>query len=369
MSEQVGTRGVAQSEAPVRTDQPVPRLLQACRRLPVDATPVWLMRQAGRYLPAYRRLRESHGFMRLMKTPELACEVTLQPVHDFGMDAAIIFADILTPLEGMGLDLEFVEGKGPVLHNPVRNAQDVERLTPRPPEEMQGFTLDALRLVRAELAPLGIPLIGFAGAPFTLAAYAVEGGGSRNHLRVKGLMLSDRPAWHGLMSKLADVVGASLLAQAEAGAQVLQIFDSWVGQVAPDDYRDLVLPYTRRAIEMARAANVPIIHFGTGTSGLLPLLREAGGDVIGVDWRIELDDAWERLGHDIAIQGNLDPAALLAPWNELQPRVRRVLERAGGRPGHIFNLGHGVFPETPPDNVRRLVDFVHAYSVSAPDDE
>jgi uroporphyrinogen decarboxylase len=338
------------------------RLLRACRREPVDATPIWLMRQAGRYLPEYRRLRERHTLLEMIKSPALACEVTLQPIDAFDLDAAIIFADILPPLEGMGLTLDFVKGEGPALGNPVRTAEDVARLRVPPPEESLGFTLEAIRLARGELDRRGLPLIGFSGAPFTLAAYAVEGGATRTYERVKGLMMGEPQTWHALMGKLSEVVGRYLLAQAHAGAQALQLFDSWVGQVAPEDYRRLVMPYTRQALEIARQGGVPIIHFSTETGGMLELLRDAGGDVIGVDWRIDLDVAWRRLGDRVAIQGNLDPLALLAPWPELRARAQVVLDQAAGRPGHIFNLGHGILPGTPVENVRRLVEFVHEYS-------
>jgi uroporphyrinogen decarboxylase len=338
------------------------RLLRACRREKVDATPIWLMRQAGRYMPEYRQVREKHTILEIIKTPELACDVTLQPIHAFDLDAAIIFADILPPLEAMGLELDFVKGEGPAIHNPIRTADDVARLRVTPPEESLWFTLAAIKLARAELDGRGLPLIGFSGAPFTLAAYAVEGGSSRNYLAVKGMMMGAPSVWHSLMEKLSEVVGHYLLAQAQAGAQVLQVFDSWVGQLSPEDYRQHVSPYTRRAIEIAREAGVPIIHFATGASGMLESMRDAGGDIIGLDWRIDLDIAWQRLGDQVAVQGNLDPVALLAPWPELQTRARKVLDQAGGRAGHIFNLGHGILPETPVDNVRRLVDFVHEYS-------
>jgi len=343
------------------------RFLAACRRQPVDATPIWLMRQAGRYMAEYRALRERHTILEIIKTPELACEVTLQPITAFDLDAAIIFADILPPLEGMGINLEFVKGDGPVIRNPLRTAADVDGLRVTPPEESLWFTLEAVRLARQELAVRGIPLIGFSGAPFTLAAYAVEGGGSQHHARVKSLMLAEPAVWRRLMEKLSEIVGTYLLAQARAGAQALQLFDSWVGQLSPADYREHVMPYTQRAIEIARPAGVPIIHFGTGTSGMLPLIREAGGDVIGVDWRIDLAAAWAQLGPDVAIQGNLDPMTLLAPWPTLKRQAQQVLDAAcaAGRPGHIFNLGHGVLPTTPIDNVRRLVDCVHEYSRAA----
>jgi uroporphyrinogen decarboxylase len=338
-----------------------PRFLRACRRQPVDVTPIWLMRQAGRYMIEYRTLREKHSILEIIKTPELACEVTLQPLDAFDLDAAIIFADILPPLDGMGLHLEFARGEGPVIHNPVRTPQDVENLRTPPPEEALGFTLQAIRMMRTELDSRGIPLIGFSGAPFTVASYAIEGGSSRNYVHAKGMMMSDPQNWHKLMEKLTVVVGEYLVAQAKAGAQALQLFDSWVGALSPDDYREYVLPYSRRAIEMARATGVPVIHFGTETAGILDLIKEAGSDVIGVDWRVNLDTAWQRLGDDVAVQGNLDPIALFAPWPELKRRAQRVLDQAAGRPGHIFNLGHGILPQTPVENVKRLVDFVHEY--------
>jgi uroporphyrinogen decarboxylase len=338
------------------------RFLRACRREAVDSTPVWLMRQAGRYMSEYRRLRETYTILDLIKSPELACEVTMQPINAFALDAAIIFADILPPLEGMGLELDFIKGEGPIIYNPVRTAADVEKLRVLPPEETLSFTLDAIKLTRAELDSRHIPLIGFSGAPFTLAAYAIEGGSSRNYIHAKGMMMGDPAAWHLMMDKLSTVVGEYLLAQAKAGAQTLQMFDSWVGALAPDEYRQHVMPYSRKAIDIARAAGVPIIHFGTETNGMLELIRDAGGDVIGVDWRIDLAEGWRRLGDGVAVQGNLDPVALFAPWEQLKTRAQYVLDQAGGRPGHIFNLGHGILPETPVDNVRRLVDFIHEYS-------
>ena len=338
------------------------RFLRACRREPTDATPVWLMRQAGRYMAEYRRLRERYSILEMIKTPELACEVTMQPIHAFDLDAAIIFADILPPLEGMGLSLEFVKGEGPVIHNPVKSAADVEKLRVPAPEEALGFTLDAIRMVRRELDPRGIPLIGFSGAPFTLASYAIEGGGSKHRAGVKRMMMSEPEAWHTLMTKLSDVAGNYLLAQAHAGAHALQLFDSWVGELSAYDYEHHVLPYSRRALEIAARAGVPVIHFGTNTSGMLGLIRAAGGDVIGVDWRIELARAWNELGDGVAVQGNLDPVALFAEWDDLKRRAAYILDSVAGRPGHVFNLGHGILPETPVDNVRRLVDFVHEHS-------
>ena len=338
------------------------RFLRACRREATDATPIWLMRQAGRYMAEYRALREKHTILEIIKAPELACEVTMQPINAFDLDAAIIFADILPPLEGMGLQLDFVKGEGPMIYNPVRTAADVAALRVLPAEETLGFTLDAIKLARHELDSRGIPLIGFSGAPFTLASYAIEGGGSRNRVHVKSMMMSEPALWHALMGKLAEVAGHYLLAQAQAGAQVLQLFDSWVGELSPYDYEHSVLPYSRRAIEIASQAGVPIIHFGTNTGGMLPLIQAAGGDVIGVDWRMELPQAWALLGDSVAVQGNLDPVALFADWEALQARARHILDSVRGRPGHIFNLGHGILPHTPVDNVRRLVDFVHEYS-------
>jgi uroporphyrinogen decarboxylase len=356
------------------------RFLRACRREAVDATPIWLMRQAGRYMAEYRALRQRYTILEMIKTPALACEVTLQPMAAFDLDAAIIFADILPPLEGMGLPLEFVAGEGPVIATPVRTAADVSALRVTPPEESLGFTLEAIKLVRRELDGRGLPLIGFSGAPFTLASYAIEGGSSRNFVHAKRLMMGEPALWAQLMEKLSEVVGHYLLAQARAGAQVLQLFDSWAGALSPADYRTSVLPYSRRAIEIARQAGVPIIHFGTETGGMLDLIGAACGDssanpghspsmnsghsVIGVDWRMPLDVAWRQLGDGVAVQGNLDPVALFAPWPELRARAQQVLDAARSveRPGHIFNLGHGILPETPVDNVRRLVDFVHEYS-------
>jgi uroporphyrinogen decarboxylase len=337
------------------------RLLKACRREPVDCTPVWLMRQAGRYMAEYRRLREKYTILESIKTPELAVEVTLQPIRAFDLDAAIIFADILPPLEAMGLELEFVHGEGPVICNPLRRPADVAALRVPDPRESLGFTLEAIRLARRELEGR-LPLIGFSGAPFTLASYAIEGEGSRHFTLTKGLMYSEPSAWHSLMDKLATLVGDYLKAQAEAGAQVLQLFDSWAGALSPDNYRRFVLPYSLRAIKTAQSTGVPVIHFSTETAGMLEQIKEAGGDVIGVDWRVDLATAWRRLGDDVAIQGNLDPLALFAPLPELERQVSGILAQAGGRPGHIFNLGHGILPKTPVEHVAALVDMVHRMS-------
>jgi uroporphyrinogen decarboxylase len=320
------------------------------------------MRQAGRYMAEYRRLREKHTILELIKTPELAVEVTMQPINAFDLDAAIIFADILPPLEGMGLSLDFVRGEGPVIHNPPRSAADIAALRVPDPRESLGFTLEAIRLARRELDGR-IPLIGFSGAPFTLASYAIEGGASRNYVLTKSLMYSQPEAWQALMDKLAATVGEYLKAQAEAGAQVLQVFDSWAGALGPDDYRRYALPYSRRAIQTAQSSGVPVIHFSTGTAGMLELIKEAGGDVIGVDWRVSLAEAWRRLGDDLAVQGNLDPVALFAPLPELKQQVSGILNQAGGRPGHIFNLGHGILPQTPVEHVAALLEMVHELSI------
>ena len=309
-------------------------------------------------MPEYRKLREQHSILDLCHTPELAAQVTLQPVERLGVDAAILFADILLPFEPLGLGLSFAAGEGPHIANPVGRQAEVERLPSVDPEADLGYVLAAVRLARAAL-PADIPLIGFAGAPFTLASYAIEGGSTRTFTRTKTLMYQAPDTWHLFLSKLAELVGRYLAAQARAGAQALQLFDSWVGCLSPADYRTYVLPHSRRALALAAEAAVPVIHFGTGTAPFLEDFAGAGGDVIGVDWRIPLDEAWRRSGDARAIQGNLDPAALLAPAAERDRQVKDILARAGGRPGHIFNLGHGVLPETDVDAVRAVVDLVH----------
>jgi uroporphyrinogen decarboxylase len=334
------------------------RFLRACRREPVDCTPVWFMRQAGRYLPEYQSVRAGHGILDVCKTPALAVEVTLQPVRRFAVDAAIIFADILLPLEPMGLQLSFAEGVGPVIANPVRTAADVAALQAVRPGDDLGFVLEAIGEARSALAG-EVPLIGFAGAPFTLASYAVEGAGSRNYVETKRLMYTDPDAWHDLMARLADAVAAFLLAQVAAGAQAVQLFDSWVGALSPDDYAEYAYPYTQRIFAALAGSGVPRIHFGTGATTLLPLMADAGGDVIGLDWRVPLDEGWEVVGHGKAIQGNLDPVVLFAPEPEIERRVLDVVKRADGRPGHIFNLGHGILPGTPPEAVGFVTDLVH----------
>ena len=335
--------------------------MKACRRETVDVTPVWLMRQAGRYMPEYRRLKEKYAFLELVKTPDIATRITLQPVEAFNVDAAIVFQDILPILEPMGLKLEYVGGEGPVIHNPVRTAADVESLAIRPAAEALDFAAAAIRQVRRALDGR-VPLIGFSGAPFTLVCYAVEGGASRDYRYAKALMYEQPETWRRLMEKMSAAVGDYLRIQAAAGAQALQLFDSWAGALSPGDYEEYVLPHTRHAIEMvADTCDAPVIHFGTGTSGILPLMKRAGGDVIGVDWRIDLDEAWNRLGADVAVQGNLDPTVLFAPVPVIERQAARILDGVRGRPGHIFNLGHGILQHTPVEHVAALVDFVHAY--------
>src|SRR6058998_1269890 len=335
-------------------------LLRAARRERTAFTPLWLMRQAGRFLPEYRAMRARYGFLELCKNPEAAAEVTLQPIDRLGVDAAILFADILLLVEPLGVGLEFAKGEGPVIHRPVRSDADAARLAPVDVASALGFVFETVRLVKRAL-PGGVPLIGFAGAPFTVASYVVEGGPSRDYVLTKRLMREAPAAWRRLMTLLADATAAYLNGQIAAGAAVVQLFDSWVGALAPDDYREFALPYTQAVIR-ALAPGVPVIHFGTGTAGLLPLMREAGGDVLGVDWRVDLDDGWRTVGHDVAVQGNLDPVALLASPAEIRRRAADILERAGGRPGHVFNLGHGVLQQTPVDHVRALVDTVHELS-------
>ncbi|MDR3620889.1 MAG: uroporphyrinogen decarboxylase [Paludisphaera borealis] len=354
------------SSAPASTDQNLPDglwnspFLKACRREPTDVTPVWLMRQAGRYMAEYRAVRATTSFLELCKQPELATEVTVTAAEVLGVDAAILFADILLILEPLGFDLEFAKGEGPVIHNPIQSADDVDRLRRLDDLEPLGFVFEAVRLIRAALPP-SLPLIGFAGAPFTLACYAIEGGGSRHYEKAKAWMLRDPGAWNALMEILVDATARYLNAQVEAGAQVLQIFDSWVGALSPHDYRRFVQPHMTRLFSMLDP-RVPSIHFGTGTGSLLELQRDAGGSVIGLDWRVELDEAWSRLGDQVGVQGNLDPVTLFAPISEITAQTHRILDQADGRPGHIFNLGHGVLQHTPVDHVRALIDVVHEYS-------
>jgi uroporphyrinogen decarboxylase len=329
------------------------RFLRALRRRPVDRTPVWFMRQAGRYLPEYRALRRDGDVLGAVREPELAVEISLQPLRRMALDAAIVFGDIMAPLAAVGFPIRIVPGAGPVVDDPVRDEAGVSRIRPLEPATDEPYVLETIRLLRKELE---VPLIGFGGGPFTLASYLVEGAASRDHARTKSLMLGEPVTWARLMESLAGVVRAHLLAQVDAGVQAVQLFDSWAGALAPEDYRRSVMPWSRRVLT---DLPVPSIHFGVGTGELLPLMAEAGGDAIGVDWRVPLDAAWRRVGHDRAIQGNLDPAACTASWEAVEAAALGVLERVGGRDGHVFNLGHGVLPTTPPENLQRLVDLVH----------
>jgi uroporphyrinogen decarboxylase len=328
--------------------------LRACRREPVDRTPVWFMRQAGRYMPEYRKLREKHTLLDICKTPELALEVTLQPLR-LGVDAAILFADILLPLEPMGASFEFAKGEGPVIHEPIATASQIDRLRVIDPEASLGYVLAAIRLIKPEVK---VPLIGFAGGPFTLASYLVEGGKSANFAKTKKLMFGAPDAWHALMHKLAEVARRYLRAQVAAGVDAVQLFDSWVGDLAPEDYAKYVQPHAKHILSDIETLGVPVIHFGTGTATLLEGMRDAGGTVIGVDWCTPLDNAWKRIGSGHAVQGNMDPCALLTSREVAIEHAKRVLDAAGGRPGHVFNLGHGILPETPVDNVRAVVNYV-----------
>jgi len=344
-----------------RAAEPVlPALVRAARRQIVDRRPVWFMRQAGRSLPEYRKVREKYDLFAICQKPELCAEVTIQPVRRLGVDGAVLFADIMLPVAfGLGVDLQLVDGIGPVVQQPIRTRHDIDRLQLRTPAESVPFVLDTIRLLRRELDP-AVAVIGFSGAPFTLAGYLIEGKPSREFLITKGLMYAEPNVWEALMARLSALVLDYLLAQVEAGAQVVQVFDSWVGCLSPMDYRRYVLPHMTRIFAGLQRAGAPSIHFGTGTAGILTLMREAGGDVIGLDWRVDLGDAWRMVGYDRAIQGNLDPALLLGPWPVIEDGARRVIEAAGGRPGHIFNLGHGVLPDTPVEHLQRLVEFVHA---------
>ncbi len=337
------------------------RFIKACRRQPVDRTPVWFMRQAGRYQPEYRALREKHSILDLCRTPELAAEVTLLPVSQMDLDAAIIFGDLMLPLPGLGVEFDIVENKGPIIANPLRSEAQVRALRRLEPRRDVGFLLEAIALVRKELKGR-IPLIGFGGAPFTLAAYMIEGRGSRDYRETKKMMFSRPDLFSDLMGRLSDAMAAYLRAQVEAGAEAIQVFDSWIGCLGREDYEAQVLPHMKALLAGLGDLPVPVILFGTGTDPFLDLFAQAGGDVIGVDWRCPLDEAWRRIGHDRAIQGNLDPAILLSGFQVIRERADAVLAAAAGRPGHVFNLGHGILPGTPVDDVRRLVDHVHTAS-------
>lgn len=349
--------GEAARSTPAWVDSP---FLKACRREPTEYTPVWLMRQAGRYMSEYRAVRARTSFLELCKNPELCAEVMVTAVDKLGVDAAIIFSDLLPILEPMGLQLEFLAGDGPAIHNPVREPADVDRVRELDALESLDFVFETVRRTRAALSEK-LPVIGFAGAPFTLASYAIEGGGSRNYLHTKALMYRDPGAWNALLGKFARSVVRYLNAQIAAGAQCVQLFDSWVGCLSPDDYREFVLPHMR-AIIAGIEPGVPVINFGAGNPALLPLLAEAGSAVVGIDWRVRLDDAWRTVGYDRAVQGNLDPATLLGPLDALRRQVRRVLDQAEGRPGHIFNLGHGIVPSTPVEHAQAVVEMVHEMS-------
>ncbi|MGI8742731.1 MAG: uroporphyrinogen decarboxylase [Bryobacteraceae bacterium] len=335
------------------------RFLDACRRRPTDVRPVWFMRQAGRYMKQYREIRAKAGILEICKRPDLAATVTLQPIEVLDVDAAIIFADLLLPVEPMGLKLKFVKGEGPVIANPVLTTSDVDSLSISNTDEL-GYVSDAIQLVVRQLAGK-VPVIGFIGAPFTLASYMIEGGPSKTFLRTKQMMYQDETLWRRLMGKLVDVLGPFGIAQVAAGARAIQVFDSWVGALSPDDYVRFVAPYSRALIERVRSAGVPVIHFGTGCSGFFRELHAAGGDVMGVDWRINIDQAWMDISYRSAVQGNLDPAVLFAPLAEIRMRVHELLKRTGSRPGHIFNLGHGILPETPVENVQAVVELVREF--------
>jgi uroporphyrinogen decarboxylase len=329
------------------------RFLRACRRATVDRTPVWFMRQAGRYLPEYRELRGDRDVLQVCRSPEFAVELSLQPLRRMPLDAAIVFSDIMVPIAAIGLGVRIEEGRGPVLDEPIRDAGGISRLRTLEPETDEPFLLETIRLLRKELS---VPLIGFAGGPFTLASYLIEGAPTRDHARAKALMLSDPGAWSAMMAALARIARTHVLAQVEAGVQAVQLFDSWIGAIDAEDYRASVQPWTR---EILHGLGVPTIHFGVGTSHLLLEMRRAGGDVIGVDWRTPIDQAWDAVGADVGTQGNLDPVACLTPWDVVRRKALEVLRRAGGRDGHVFNLGHGVLPSTPVGTLQRLVDLVH----------
>jgi uroporphyrinogen decarboxylase len=337
------------------------RFLDACRRRPTDVRPVWFMRQAGRYMKPYRDIRQKFGILEICKRPDLAAEVTLQPVEILDVDAAIIFADLLLPVEPMGLRLRFAAGEGPVIDNPVRTSSDIDSLSISNTDDL-GYVGESIQQVVKALAGR-VPVIGFVGAPFTMASYMIEGGPSRTFLKTKQMMYRDETLWRRLMGKLVDVLGSFAVLQVAAGARIIQVFDSWVGALGPDDYVRYVAPYSRALIERIRAASVPVIHFGTGAAGFFRELHAAGGDVMGVDWRINIDQAWMDISYRSAVQGNLDPAVLMAPIPELRARVHELLKRTGSRPGHIFNLGHGILPETPVESVKACVEIVREFKL------
>lgn len=335
------------------------RFLDACRRRTTDVRPVWFMRQAGRYLKPYREIRAKHGILEICKNPQLAAAVTLQPIEILDVDAAIIFADLLLPLEPMGLKVEFTGGEGPCVHSPITEPEDIDTLSTANTDDL-GYVGEAIKLAAQTLAGR-VPVIGFVGAPFTLASYMIEGGPAKTFLKTKKLMFASEVLWRRLMGKLVDVLGDFAGLQVGAGARAIQVFDSWAGALSPEDYVRYVQPYSRALIERIRANGVPVIHFGTGCAGFFRELHAAGGDVIGIDWRINIDQAWTDIGYRSAIQGNLDPAALFAPLSELRTKVGDLLRRTGNRPGHIVNLGHGILPETPVENVKAVVQMVRDF--------
>ena len=343
---------------------PPSRFVQACLARPVDATPVWFMRQAGRYMPEYRAVRKHHSILEICRQPEIAAEVTITAAERLGVDAAIIFADLLLPLEVMGLPFHFAEGEGPRIERPVRTADDVARLRDDRAAEL-GYVSEAVRRVVRHFGEK-LPVIGFCGAPFTLASYMIEGGGSRNYIETKKMMYLQPRAWEQLLARLVRVLAEYTADQVRAGAAAVQVFDSWVGCLSPSDYRRYVLPHTRELVQRLRHTGVPVIYFGTDTASLLADMHTTGADVMGVDWRIPIDDAWALMDHRPAVQGNLDPVLLFASWKELKAQAEDVLRRVAGRPGHIFNLGHGILPNTPVENVIALAELVHEFSVAAP---
>jgi uroporphyrinogen decarboxylase len=343
---------------------PDSRFVRACKGMPVDRTPVWFMRQAGRYMPEYRAVRKQHSLIEICKNPQLAAEVTITAAEFLKVDAAIIFADLLLPLEVMGLPFHFSSGEGPVIESPVRSGEDIHRLRTECAGDL-GYVADAVRVVAKHFGNK-LPVIGFCGAPFTLASYMIEGGGSRHYINTKSLMYSQPQAWDELLGKLVAVTSEYARAQVEAGADVIQVFDSWVGCLSVPDYRKFALPRTTELIQSLKASGAPVIYFGTDTSTLLGSMKETGADVIGLDWRIPLDEGWKLLGNHGAVQGNLDPVVLFADWKQVKSAARRILDQAGGRPGHIFNLGHGILPETPVKNVRALAEYVQENSAGAP---
>jgi uroporphyrinogen decarboxylase len=339
---------------------PQSRFVQACRKRPVDATPVWFMRQAGRYMPEYRAVRKRHSILEICKSPQLAAEVTITAAERLNVDAAIIFADLLLPLEVMGVPFRFEAGEGPKIESPLRTSNDVARVRDDRAADLN-YVSEAVKLV-AKHFDGKLPVIGFCGAPFTLASYMIEGGGSRNYIETKRMMYNQPDTWDVLMRRLVNVLAAYTAEQVSAGADVLQVFDSWVGCLSPEDYRRYVLPHARALIERLQKSGAPVIYFGTDTATLLPDMQSTGAEVMGVDWRIAMDDAWKLMQHRPAVQGNLDPVLLFASWNELKDRAQQILRSVAGRPGHIFNLGHGILPNTPVENVIALADFVHEFS-------